>query len=447
MKEQPIRTKPPDLGAIRRVVIKVGTRVISRADARQACAAVWQGLLMGLYEAGFGRSGVTCGQVLLTEGDFDDRSRHLKTRAMLGALLAHGAAPVINEDDAVTAEKLATVAGNDRPVFSENDRLAALVACKLESLREGVRSLARRPDPMDEVLRETELDEGLILRQVPSPLGVLLKGGREAGRTNRVLISCLRDALCDVQLDPNAVAGLEGREDAAAAPELHDLVETIRASTRIPVLGHSEGVCHPYVDDKADPEMAARLAVDGKSDYPAARNATEALLIHRGFLPRVRALRDALAESGVELRVDEICKSHFPGSISATEADRGREYGDEVLAVFAVDDVREAIEKIHRHGSGHTDAIVTEAQETATVFLREVDSASVFHNASTRFADGYRFGLGAEVGISTGRIHARGPVGVEGLLTTRWILRGRGQCAGDYGPGKRSFKHSPRGVS
>ncbi|MAE69165.1 MAG: glutamate-5-semialdehyde dehydrogenase [Gemmatimonadetes bacterium] len=358
----------------------------------------------------------------------------------------------------------------------------ALDAHKLENLREGVLSLARRPDPMAEVLRETELDEGLILRQVPSPLGVLLvifesrpdavvqigalairsgngvllKGGREAGRTNRVLVECLRESLADAGLDPNAVAGLEGREDAAAALDLHDLVdvviprgsgellETIRRSTRIPVLGHSEGVCHLYIDEKADPEMAARLAVDGKCDYPSACNATEALLIHREFLPRAGALMTALAEAGVEPRADQFCKPCFPDSILATEADRGREYGDKILALFAVTDVWEAIEMIHRHGSGHTDAIVTENPDTATIFLREVDSASVFHNASTRFADGYRFGLGAEVGISTGRIHARGPVGVEGLLTTRWILRGRGQCAGDYGPGKRSFTHRSR---
>ncbi len=361
----------------------------------------------------------------------------------------------------------------------------ALDAGKLESLREGVSSLAARSDPMDEVLRETELDEGLILRQVPNPLGVLLiifesrpdavvqigalafrsgngvllKGGREAERTNGVLVSCLREALVDVQLDPNAVAGLEGREDAAAALDLHDLVdvviprgsgelvETIRKSTRIPVLGHSEGVCHLYVDEKADPEMAARLAVDGKCDYPSACNATEALLIHRDFLPRVGALRDALAETDVELRADDTCRPYFPDSIPATENDRGREYGDKIVALFVVDDVWQAIREIHRHGSGHTDAIVTEDLEAATIFLREVDSASVFHNASTRFADGYRFGLGAEVGISTGRIHARGPVGVEGLLTTRWILRGRGHCAADYGPGRRTFKHRPRSVS
>ena len=219
------------------------------------------------------------------------------------------------------------------------------------------------------------------------------------------------------------------------------MVRSIQSSTRIPVLGHAEGVCHLYLDAAADPDMATRLAVDGKCDYPAACNATETLLVDRAFLPHLPRVGQALVDAGVTLRADVEARAHLPQAEAATEADWRAEYGDLVLAVRVVGGVEDAIAHIHQHGSGHTEAIVTANADVAARFLREVDSAAVFHNASTRFADGYRFGLGAEVGISTARIHARGPVGVEGLLTTRWLLRGRGQIAGEYGPGKRAFTH------
>ena len=187
--------------------------------------------------------------------------------------------------------------------------------------------------------------------------------------------------------------------------------------------------------------MAAKLALDGKCDYPAACNATETLLVHEGFLPHLKGVGKALIEAGVTLRADAAALPHLPVAGPAGEDDWRAEYGDLVLAVRVVPDLAAAIGHIHRYGSAHTDAIVSEDAAAAERFLREVDSASVFHNASTRFADGFRYGLGAEVGISTSKIHARGPVGVEGLLTTRWLLRGCGQAAGEYGPGKRSFTH------
>ncbi len=354
-----------------------------------------------------------------------------------------------------------------------------LSAGKLATLREGVAQLAATEDPIGRVQRRTELDDGLVLSQVTSPLGVLLiifesrpdaviqigslalrsgnavilKGGSEARRSNRALVGCLRDALVAENLPPDAVCGVEGREAVAEllAFEEHidlviprgsgELVRAIQRSTRIPVLGHAEGICHLYLDEAADPARAARLAVDSKCGYPAACNAAETLLVHRDFLPRLPTVAEALTAAGVELRADERAQAAVPAARPAGDTDFDTEFGDLILAVKVVDSFEEAVDHIHRHGSAHTDAIVTEDAATAERFLREVDSASVFVNASTRFADGYRYGLGAEVGISTGRIHARGPVGVEGLLTTRWLLRGAGQVAADYGPGKRAFLH------
>jgi glutamate-5-semialdehyde dehydrogenase len=352
---------------------------------------------------------------------------------------------------------------------------------KLSTLREGVEQLAGDDDPIGQAVRATELDDGLVLRQVKSPLGVLLiifesrpdavvqigslalrsgngvilKGGSEALHSNRVLVGCLRDALESEGLSRDAVLGIEGREAVAELLELDELIDlviprgsgalvrSIQSSTRIPVLGHAEGVCHLFLDASADPAMAVHLAVDGKCGYPAACNAVETLLVHRGFLPRLPEIGRALVEAGVELRADAASLPRLPAAVPASDDDWGREYGDLTLAVRTVDGIDQAIEHIHRHGSSHTEAIVTEDPDSRERFLREVDAASVFVNASTRFADGYRYGLGAEVGISTSRIHARGPVGVEGLLTTRWLLVGQGQAASDYGPGKKSFTHRP----
>ncbi len=357
----------------------------------------------------------------------------------------------------------------------------ALDDAKLETLGAGVRALGAGADPIGRTLRRTELDRGLELRQVTSPIGVLLvifesrpdaviqigalairsgnavvlKGGSEALHSNRALVGCLQAALCDAGLDPNAVIHVEGREAVDRLLRLEALIDlviprgssalvrSIQARSRIPVLGHAEGVCHLYIDRAADPAMATRLALDGKCDYPAACNATETLLVHTAFSPHLPALAAALRAAGVRLRGCARTRALVPQIEPATERDWGREYGALELAIRMVDSLEEAIAHIHRYGSGHTEAICTEDQERAERFLREVDAAGVFHNASTRFADGYRYGLGAEVGISTGRIHARGPVGVEGLLTTRYLLRGHGQCAGEYAPGKRRFTHRP----
>ncbi len=391
----------------------------------------------------------------------------------LAALLEERSEQLLEENRKDLAE--ARASGLAAPLLSR----LALSGSKLETLRQGVAKLARDRDLLGREIRKTELDEGLVLRQVRSPIGVLLiifesrpdavvqigslalrsgngvllKGGAEALRSNRALIGCLRDAIEAEGLDGDAILGVEGRE-AAQALLAHDelidlviprgsaeLVRSLQAATRIPVLGHADGVCHLYLDASADPEVAARLALDGKCDYPSACNAVETLLVHRNFLPHLDRVARALRQAGVELHADEEALPHCPEAVPAVDEDWSKEYGDLVVAVGTVGSLDEAIDHIHRYGSAHTEAIVATDPEAQRRFLGEVDSASVFANASTRFADGFRYRLGAEVGISTGRIHARGPVGVEGLLTTRWLLEGSGQAAGDYGPGKRAFTH------
>ena len=414
--------------------------------------------------------GARAAQRAMGAADGERRSAALiRAAALLGerqaALLAANAADVAR----------AEAAGLDGPLLSR----LRLTPGKIATLQDGLRVLAREADPVGRPIRRTELDDGLVLTQVRAPLGVLLvifesrpdavvqigglairagdavilKGGAEATESNRALVGCLRDALAESGLPADAVQGVEGREAVAALLGMDAeidlviprgsgaLVRAIQSATRIPVLGHAEGICSLYLDASADPAMAAALALDGKCDYPSACNATETLLVHRAFLPHLGAVGAALTAAGVELRADERALPLLPGAVPAGPEDGRTEYGALVLAVRVVDSLDAAVAHIHAHGSGHTESIVTDDPATAERFLAVVDSASVFVNASTRFADGYRYGLGAEVGIATGRVHARGPVGVEGLLTTRWLLRGSGQGAADYGPGKRSFTH------
>ena len=400
---------------------------------------------------------------------------HARSRVLerLGVLLAERTPSLLEANE--TDLQLARDAGIAPALLAR----LSLSEDKIASLIQGVAELAAQPDPLGRILRHTELDEGLRLRQVTSALGVLLiifesrpdaviqigslalrsgnavllKGGSEAAHSNAALIGCLRDALRDEGLNQDAVIGVRGREAVAellkqdALIDLviprgsSELVRTIQDSTRIPVLGHAEGICHTYLDAAAEPAMAARLIIDGKCDYPAACNATETLLVHQESLPLLAAVGAALSARGVQLIADERSQQELPHCSAACEADWSTEYGDLRLSVRVVASLDEAIEHIHSYGSGHTEVIVTTDPVAAERFLAEVDAASVFHNASSRFADGYRYGLGAEVGISTGRIHARGPVGVEGLLTTRWLLRGSGQGASDYGKDGRNFSH------
>ena len=356
-----------------------------------------------------------------------------------------------------------------------------LDAAKLRDMAAGVRAVATLPDPLNVVQLHRELDAGLELSRVSCPLGVLgvvfesrpdaliqisalalksgnavlLKGGREARHSNTALLAVVQEALRACGQPEAAVQGLEDRESVEALLGLSDLVDLIiprgsnalvqyiQASTRIPVLGHTEGICHVYLDAAADTAMALALVRDAKLQYPSACNAAETVLVHAAAAPRLLpALAADLAARGVELRGCERCRALLPGLGTATEADWDTEYGEPILALKIVDDLDAALAHIAAHGSGHTEAIVTEDPAAAARFLAEVDAAGVFHNASTRFADGYRYGFGAEVGISTSRIHARGPVGLEGLLSCRYLLRGDGHRVSDYtGAEAKPFLH------
>jgi glutamate-5-semialdehyde dehydrogenase len=355
----------------------------------------------------------------------------------------------------------------------------ALDEHKLEGVCQGIDQLAAGPELLGTPRARRELDAGLVLEQVPAPLGVLavvfearpdavpqisglafksgnaviLKGGREALQTNRALVAAIHPVLAAHGLDPACVALLAGREELDDLLAHHDLIDLVVARggkqfvhhvqthTKIPVMGHAEGLCHLYLHRSADPAMAAAIAVDAKCGYPAACNAIETLLWDDGADAALDACVAALAARGVELRGCPATVARHPRMVPADDADWDTEYGALVLAIRRVPDLAGALAHIAAHGSRHTDAIVAADPAAAEAFLAAVDAADVFWNASTRFADGHRFGLGAEVGISTGKLHARGPVGADGLLTHRWLLRGDGHVAGDYGPGKRAFTH------
>ena len=350
---------------------------------------------------------------------------------------------------------------------------------KLREMAEQVRSVAALPDPLNRKLDAIELDQDLNLEKISVPLGVLavifearpdavtqiaslalksgnaviLKPGREVEHTAKTIVRVLRAALAGEGISEDAISLVLGRESVADLLAMHDLVdmviprgskslvEYVQANTRIPVLGHSEGICHIYVDRAADQELSLRVIDDAKLDYPAACNAVETVLVHRDiaqeFLPK---LLRRLRERGVIVHGDDQLRT--VNSEVQPVAAWHCEYGEPELAVGVVDSLDAAIDHIHKHGSSHTESILTEDSSAAEKFLREVDAAGVFHNASTRFADGFRYGFGAEVGISTSKLHARGPVGLEGLTTYKYVLRGRGQVAGDYrGANARAFTH------
>ena len=354
---------------------------------------------------------------------------------------------------------------------------------KLQSMIDGVRAVVALSDPIGRVLDRIELDEGLELEKVSCPLGllavifearpdavtqigalaiksanaVILKPGREVERTARVIVENIRAALRSQAIPEALVTNIQQRAEVSELLKLddlidlviprggYDLVRYVQSNSRIPVLGHSEGVCHIYVDAAADFDMALDIIDDAKTDYPAVCNAVETVLVDHAiaakFLPLLAA---RMKEKGVRLRGSaEVVNAIRDVAVEPiAENEWHTEYGDLILALKVVSGVNEAIDHIQRFGSAHTDAIVTNDLNTANTFLQRVDSAGVFHNASTRFADGYRYGFGAEVGISTSRLHARGPVGLDGLTTYKYILRGHGQVARDYqGPRARPFLH------
>ncbi len=363
------------------------------------------------------------------------------------------------------------------------DRLV-LDEAKVHAMAAGVRAVAALPDPVSRVLSRTLLDDGLVLEKITVPIGVLLfvfesrpdavpqiaslalksgnaailKGGRESARSTAALLDVFAKALAaQPEVPAGALQSVGGRADVDALLALdeeidlviprggYDLVKHVKATTRIPVLGHAEGVCHVYVDRAADEAMASAIVLDAKLQYPAACNAAETLLLHREAAGRFLVpLLSRLAQAGIELRACEKTRSLAPAlALSpASEEDWRAEYGGPVLAVRIVESLDEAIDHVNRYGSHHTEAIVTADPAAAEAFLARVDAAGVFHNASTRFADGFRYGFGAEVGVSTSRLHARGPVGLDGLVTYKYVLRGSGQVVATYsGKAAKPFRH------
>ena len=354
---------------------------------------------------------------------------------------------------------------------------------KIQQMATSVRGVAALKDPVGQVLLSAELDDGLELRRITCPFGVIaavvearpdavvqlsalafksgnalmIKAGAEIGRTTKTLVDLLKGVFeSHARVPVEAVTNIRTREELhelLALSEYIDLVvprggaalvRFVSANTRIPVLGHADGVCHIYVDAAADLNMAFSVILDSKVQAPATCNAVETVLVDRAvagdFVPElVRVLR----LGGMKVRGCEITREIVDDDVELlSEAEWSTEYGALTLAIRIVDGCGEAIAHINHFGSHHTDCIMTEDEQTADCFLREVDSAGVFHNVSTRFSDGYRYGFGAEVGISTGKLHARGPVGLEGLVTYKYVLAGKGQCVSQYlGPRARRFKH------
>jgi glutamate-5-semialdehyde dehydrogenase len=350
---------------------------------------------------------------------------------------------------------------------------------KLKAAIAGIRDVIKLSDPIGAISLHRELDDGLVLQRVSCPVGVLgvifearpdaliqitslaiksgngviLKGGKEALHTCTTLVKIIHAALENTTVNPHAIQLLTTREEIKALLDLNEYVDLIiprgsnefvryvQENTKIPVLGHADGICHLYIDESANIEKAISITVDSKTQYPAACNAIETLLIHTAIAPSfLPAIAEALQNKGVKLKGDSFTQEIIPCEL-ATEEDWQTEYSDLILAIKVVEDLTNAINHINQYGSKHTDAIVTNNQANAEKFLNQVDSAGVYHNCSTRFADGFRYGFGAEVGISTQKMPPRGPVGLEGLVTYKYKLRGEGQIVAEYGGNGRQFIH------
>ena len=351
---------------------------------------------------------------------------------------------------------------------------------KLDTVIESVEQVASLPDPVGKVLMREELDDGLFLEKINVPIGVIgmifearpdalvqiaslclksgnclvLKGGSEALNTNRALYKVIADVSKDSFLTSDWIELLETRDDVAQMLKAegfidliiprgsYDFVRYVMKNTTIPVLGHAEGLCSMYIDKEASLTKAVECALDAKTNAPGTCNTIENLLVHKDIAPKVLPmLSKAFEKAGVTVLGDERCHSII-NCLPATEADWDTEYLELKISIKIVDSIEEAIVFISEHTSHHTDAIITEDEKAKKLFMTKVDSSSVFCNCSTRFADGFRYGLGAEVGISTSKIHARGPVGLEGLMTTKFLVSGNGHKTGDYmGKDAKQFIH------
>ena len=366
-----------------------------------------------------------------------------------------------NKIDLALAEPLVSSGEISKSVYNR----LKLDENKMRDMIAGVREIAKLTDPVNKKLFVRELDEDLTLYKVSCPIGVLgiifearpdvisqisslaikssnaviLKGGKETTNTNREILSVINSALAQVEGFPkNVVQQVFSRDDVAEMLKCdgyinliiprggNSLVKFIKENTKIPVLGHADGICHIFVDESADLATAQKIIIDAKTQYPSACNSVETLLIHEKF-----AKKDELLAS---LQLEEIKLVSNPESWAF-------EYGDKVLSFKTVANLGEAVEHINKYGSGHTDCIVTKDVNNAEIFMNNVDSAGVYFNASTRFADGFRYGFGAEVGISTNKTHARGPVGLEGLTIYKYKLIGKGHIVADYVEGRKQFHH------
>ena len=389
----------------------------------------------------------------------------------------------IKEALVANSEKIFSANAEDLAAAEKNGIAPAIVKRlrfddhKLADVCAGIDGLIDLPDPVGRVLLRRELDEGLTLVRQSCPIGVIgvifearpdalvqisslciksgncaiLKGGSETLHTNKALFQVIHAAAVDAGLPEGCLYQVEAREDIALLLDCFGLVDLliprgsnsfvryIMDNTKIPVMGHADGICHIYVDEDADVEKSVGVVVDAKVQYTAACNAVETLLVHRGIAPTfLPALARALGAEGVTIRGTEEVQAIVPCE-PATESDWSTEYLALTISVKLVDSVDEAISHINRYGSHHTDAIMTENDATADHFMQLVDSAGVYQNCSTRFADGFRYGFGAEVGISTSKLHARGPVGLDGLVTYKYKLYGHGQIVGDYASGRSQF--------
>lgn len=348
---------------------------------------------------------------------------------------------------------------------------------KLSDAIAGIHNLIALPDPLFQIQLKRQLDEGLTLIRETCPIGVIgvifearpdamvqiaslciksgncaiLKGGSETRETNKLLFELIYEAALSSGLPQGCLFQAEQRDEVAELLACHEsvdlliprgsnaFVQYIMNNTKIPVLGHADGICHIYVDKDFDLEKAIPVIIDAKTQYTAACNAVETLLVHQDALEKLMPpLQKAFEEYKISLRGTSDIADRY-GSELATEEDFSTEYLDLIISAKTVENIDEAIWHINKYGSHHTDCIITEDNKAAEYFMRMVDSAGVYQNCSTRFADGFRYGFGAEVGISTGKIHARGPVGLEGLVTYKYKLFGNGQIVGDYASGRKSF--------
>ena len=382
-----------------------------------------------------------------------------------------------NEKDLKEAQKLLESGEINKSTYNR----LKLDENKMRDMVQGIRDVKHLEDPVNKKLWAMGMDTGLDLYRVSCPIGVIgvifearpdvipqicslaiksanaviLKGGKEAYNTNVILTKLIKEAVSQSGNFPeNAINLIFSREEVSQMLSMdkyidliiprggNALVQYIKSNTKIPVMGHADGICHIYIDEKADVKKATDICIDAKTQYPSACNAVETVLVHESLLENyLPQLVIEYEKAGVTVKACERCKEFVPHVQLAAKEDWATEYGDKIISIKAVKDIFDAIAHINVYGSGHTDCIISEDKQSIDIFMNLVDSAGVFANASTRFADGFRYGLGAEVGISTAKTHAREPVGLEGLVIYKYKMYGSGQTVAPYADGKKTFIH------